>query len=408
MVTSSIKRRIFRDSGLSEADGHVQFDNRWHDFERRIPEVNELAQLSDLELCTSLGLDQSLFETVVTGAIRQWRVSPSRSLIHILDGFGENTPSGPIFASVVAQSRVIFAAVKTGILPAQTLLALRGANGKPVLVSQDAQAVTVDADGATALNEIARMMRAWELRNRARAVARLIKVPRVLFRGIRSDAISDTFERERDEPYELARSRQIDRQAARLSSEPLRTVLHAPILSFSSTPGVANRFANGEGFVVAIAPEAFSVVCAWVTDKALDGKDEALGIHEREWIVRLSPDHIAAREGITISDRTYAMATNDPTGITMLRHHDHATYELEGRTVRARHRYNPSGVGGQIVFSVDRDHWEKGRRTYKKDTGFDPVPGGGREATNLIYFHQEPFSDRKRFYQTHPPTDPPP
>lgn len=405
MIDDGFMRRIFRDSGLTATKGLVAYDAGWKRFEKSIAAPDDLARLDDEGLCRTFGVDRELLDKLVTASIRQWRISPSRSLIHILDGLGDEVPQGRMFPDIVAQSRIAFAAAKIGVLPVRSLQSVLDAKGKRAFVSHDAQAVTLDDEGTATLNEIARTMRAWELRNRARADVGLIKLPRMIFRGVRAGAVQATFERGEGEAYELAHSRRIERQVSRLHGEPLVEVLGNPILSFSATASVAEKFTANEGFVVSADPSRVRVVASWVTDGALDGKDEVLGIHEREWIVRFPADYVPAPDEIAIRDRTYAMATNDPAGITMLHHYDHATYELEGRIVEARHLYNNNGIGGRVVYVVKGGDWmPKGRQTIKRETGFDPVPGPGREAVNLVYFYEEPYVAKKRFYERHVPT----
>jgi len=388
--------RPFRSSGLSSDEALVPFDGRWDGFAELVPQADELAAMDDAALCARFGIPERFLAQAVPAAIAEWRQSPSRSLINVVAGVRGHRPSGAMFADILTQTRVLAAAASPSFLPPHLLRGIKGEDGRPLRVSHDAFAATLDNEGVTLLNDIARWMMAWELRNRARVDTGLVRLPRVIYRGIRGSTVATERLAQREgEGHDIWQCRWIEMKMRALGERPLAEVSGTPILSFTSEEAVAQRFTKGEGIIVEIDPSRVMVVASWSTDAALAGKDAVLKRHEKEWIVRVDPGYVLAPEEIRPWERTLAYCTNDPAGIGMLHHEDVASYRLEGRHVEAFFRYNSNGVGGRIVFQVgDAMTFAKGRMTWRKEQGFDPLPGPGREAEGLRYFRRSRYLDR--------------
>jgi len=394
--------RHLRTSVRTKANALICFDDRWVAFADRVPDDNDrLARMSDQDLIGHFEIDPQILREAIPIALSEWRISPTRSLINILAGINGAVPSGPMFSDLAQQTRVLAAAVKSGAVSYGDVRGVSSSKkGMLERVANDAYAATLDDHGRRLLNDIARAFHAWELRNRARIDTGLVKIPRLLYRGIRSRDIDidGAFNQRADEAWNLRFCRLFDARRDELSKRPLTTISGTPIISFTSSESIARYYADGEGMVVEVDPAKFMVVASWSLDAALDGKDEINGKHEREWIVRVDPSFVLRPDEIKPWDRIFAYSTNDPKGIEMLDHYTRARYRLDGRLVEAYFQYNASGTGGKRMFYVNGDHFAKTRMAWRRENGFDPVPAPGRVVENLEYFDREPFSRSRRRY----------
>jgi len=391
--------RFVRPSGKTLSESMVEFDHRWARFLDLLPTDTVLASMTDDEMCGRFGMDPSFFSTVVPTSIRLWRVSPSQSFINILGTFdGSSVPSGPMFKDIKQQTRILASGVLAEAIQMKDVRSVRGEGGKSLKVASDALAVTLVDDGPADLNDAARYFWAWESRNRARLAVGMIKAPKVLYRGIRDNTINIDVKNIEGEKWNVRHCRVHEQRRDILLSRPLTDVSESPILSFTSSLDVAKVFSFHEGNIVEIDPANYTIVASWCTDEELAGKDEILGRHEREWIIRPNPAFIPSPDQLTSWDRTMAFSTNDQTGVEMLHHRTEAQYEIDGHEVKAWFRYNSNGVGGRIVFQADGQGWGVGRQTIKREKGFDPVPSPDRPAKNLVFSSTSYVGGRTEYF----------
>lgn len=375
----------------------VRFPQDWEAELARIPTEPEIASMSDADLTKQFDLDPDFFAKHVPAALGRWRESPSQSAIGLLARFDRSSASvGPAFDDFHSQTRAIGSLLFIGALSLANVRSL--SKDRKLIRVGDAIASTLDDEGRDRFFKALLGFILWESRNRAKSRLGLIKVPKLLFRGLRDRDIQvpNGVSRSDDEPWNFRFCRSHLARRARLLETPLHAVAGTNILSFTATRTIAEYFTGDEGSVVEIGPDSFDVVSSWSLDASLANPDPVTGRQEREWIVRVRPEFVPAPEALASRDRTFAYSTRAPIGIEILHHHNHAHYELEGRRVEASFAYNGSGVGGRVIYRVDGAHWYDTRRTTKAKTGFDPMPGPGRPATGLIYFSRDPWQSKRQ------------
>lgn len=396
--------RFYRGELLTVEQAMLTFDDSWA---RNAPTGWELISATTSELAEEAGVEPSAMATAIAGAIRAWRVSPSRSLINIIRNADLAVPGQPMFAGLVEQSRVLGAGVEDEALPIgrdSYMRTIRGEDRKQIKVAFDAYALTAIDDGPAAINRLARAFHLWELRNRAIVESGRVRLPKALYRGVRSAHIDrPAVEHGRDDPYAVRSCRMTSAAIDHMGSTPFWEVSKSPLLSFTPNESVAEFFTRDEGFVVEVDPNSVGVVSCWATDEALAGKDVVTGRQEREWILRMPRAMTLEREQVRINDRTWHVAMGLPDGIRTLHHETGASYELDGHKVEARWVYRASGIGGALAFTVD-GNWPTSRASVKKAHGFDPIPSGDRagQVQNLSFFEKSFTGARKE----HPRLDP--
>lgn len=375
----------------------ISYPASWGSALASIPEDGELAPITDVELMERFDLDPHFFTRHVPAALRRWRESPSQSPIGILGQIEASTDAeGRVFKDMSAQTRAIGSLLFIDALLPGDVRSV--AKDRKFIRIGGSVASTLDDDGRCRFFKAMLGFVLWERRNRAKCQLGIIKMPKVLFRGLRDRDIHlpNAIPRNDAEPWNFHSCRMHLARRARLLETPLKTVAGTSILSFTATRSIAEYFTGDEGSVVEVEPAAFKVVSSWSLDPALANPDPVTGRQEREWIIRIQPDFVPSAAALSSRDRTYAYSTRDPMGIELLHHHTHARYELEGRRVEASFAYNRSGVGGRVIYRIDDEYAFDTRRTTKAKTGFDPVPGPGRPALGLIYFTKEPWQSRRK------------
>lgn len=353
--------------------------------------------MADADLIKQFDLDAVFFTQHVPAALRRWRESPTQSAIGLLARFRAGSASvGPVFEDAFTQTRAIGSLLFVGALSPANIRSL--SKDRKLIRVGDAIASTLDDEGRLHFFKALLGFILWESRNRAKSRLGMVKVPKLLFRGLRDRdiPISSGASRSDGEPLNFHFCRSHLARRARLLETPLQAIAGTNILSFTATRTIAEYFTGDEGSVVEIGPDAFDVVSSWSLDASLANPDPVTGRQEREWIVRVRPEFVPAPEALSSRDRTFAYSTRDPLGIEILHHYNHAHYHLEGRRVEASFAYNGNGIGGRVIYRVDDNYSFETRRTTKAKTGFDPMPGPGRHATGLIYFSQEPWQSKRK------------
>jgi hypothetical protein len=346
------------------------------------PGDDTLAAMDVRDIAVRCGVDPEAFAEGVRRSVRQWRVSPSRSFLRALDNDGAGA-GAQAFGNIRQQSAMLLAAAEAGFLDGSRdghLRAVLGDDGKRVMVTSDAPAVTLTEDGKDVFSRVLRAMSLYEARNAALVRTGRVKRPRALFRGMRGiDLPKVDVTHGEGEPYEVRSCRVTAARLGALLSSPLAESCGSSIVSVTSNRTVAEFFTRREGFVVEIDPDEVGIVSGWAVDGDLDGKDAVSARHEREWIVRLPRDLVPSPGQATIHDRTWLTAMAAPEAIAMVEHYDVAEFDLEGRHVRVSWLYNGSGVGGSLRFAVDGGYPET-RADIRRRLGFDPLPGPDRHA----------------------------
>ncbi len=388
--------RPFRRFELGADEALIPFDDHWHAFTGLLPSQEELAFASDQALIDCFRLPPALFSTIIPQALSAWRQSPSRSLVNLTASLATGSFHGPIFGDLVLQSRVIGSALEAGAVCPGDVRSIYAPDRSPIKVSTYEIAASLTPAAWEAFNNLARGLRLWELRNRARVAHAGLKPPKLLYRGIRDrDIDAGPLGLRDDEPWAVRASKAHLMRRDHLLSRPLVEVMHSPILSFTAKPAIAEYFADDEGIVFDLPPQDVEIISGWSLDQALNDSDPVSGRQEREWIVRIPEDYRLGSHQVRSQNRDFAYATRDPAGIAMLHHETRARYVLEGRNVEAQFCYQSSGKGGRIYFIVDDGRMDT-RATMKASSGFDPVPSPGRLATDLVFFTQDRFSRRKK------------
>ncbi len=134
--------RFYRGEMLTGEQAMLRFDHGWS---RDIPSQSTLLSATTSELAEEAGIDQAVFTKAVSGAIRAWRMSPSRSLINIIRNADLAVPGQPMFADLLEQTRVLGAGVEDEVLPIgrdSYMRTIRGEDKKQIKVAFDAYALT--------------------------------------------------------------------------------------------------------------------------------------------------------------------------------------------------------------------------------------------------------------------------
>lgn len=399
--------RYFRAEAVDPKEAIIKFDAAWPDFATATDAQLTAASLGDV--AEMAGVSPDSFPGIISGALREWRVSPSRSFINLLRNVDLARPGHPMFANVLEQSRILASGLEINALPDARdgfMRAILKDDKKRLMVSQDACALTATDEGVAEINKLARALHLWERRNAARVRLGEIKLPKTLFRGIRSAHIkTPPVAHGTDDPYAVRSCRITAAQLDAMAAVPLAELSESSILSFTPTEAIAQFFTRDEGYVLEVDPADVQVIAAWSTDKALAGKDYVTGRQEREWIVRIPRDMVLDRDQVQINDRRWHVAMGLPDGVRTLHHETVATYDLEGHHVEARWVYKPSGVGGSLYFTID-DNWSQTRAAAKKSMGFDPLPEGDRlKAVTSLQFFEASFNGKRTPHARLDPAD---
>lgn len=381
--------------GEREADDAIIKFNRDYRKPCVIPdEILCRAQLS--ELAEEAGFVTDNFAEVIDIGLRDWRNSPSRSILNVTrltDGAG---PGAPMFKNLRSQHQLLSAAMVAHVFQPYQFKAIpdreteAGRLRPKQLKIGDYVAMTADADGERLVNSLAYAVRLWEERNKAMVRTGRVKLPVKLYRGIRGGNLAVTMS---DLPSDLERSerecRMVMMRAQHLVERPIAEWAHSPILSFTTNETVANFFTRNEGFVVEFEPTADMVVASHVTDSVLDVVDPYLKKHEREWILRLPADAQLHPEAVRPQAAAWFAGTRDYRGIAVLDSHVEAKFFMGNKELSAYWRWNNNGKGGKVVFRENDDFGSLTRAEFKKEKGYDPVPQAASEIRNLIYYRKE-------------------
>lgn len=388
--------RHLRSCGLAGDEAMLFLDDGWLGFRDSLPRDETLATLTPAEVAELAGghLDPDLFSSALAQALRDWRVSPSRSMVNLISDIHDGSPGEPMFKDMKTQTRVLASVIEAGAMQERDFNAVNGEDGKRRMISRDSYALTAVGDAARALNTLARTMKAWEERGRALVRTGRIKLPKALYRGIRHRDVrlpEDMTFADGSE-WNFRRCEVAAAKAEAVASRPLRETCGSDILSFTSNERIAEYFTRNEGVVIAVEPSDLSLVTSWAADGSLDGHDQVTKRHEREWIMRVGA---YVPVDVRTFDQDVMWSTGDPRGVAMLDANVSASYEMDGHTIEARFYWNASGKGGTIRFRVD-GAFSQNRAEVKRRHGFDPIPREGSDLEVDYFQHDSLPSSRKR------------
>lgn len=336
--------------------------------------ASEAASLDRDALRSRAGVSPALFEATTSAALAGWRNSPSRSALRAL-----RLPSGtaprsgdPMFRDLLDQTRFLTALREAGVLRPFDVVRLRDAYGDAVEAAPGVPAVTACGDLA---ERAAKCLYVYEARNRAAAAAGGVRLPRRIWRGIRTDDLvpnHGTAGGQSPERRVRALRRAID---GLLTGGPFALHGEAPV-SFTADRRVAAYFADRRGIVIGVDPAETGLVACADVEPRLGGRDPVSGLTEREWIVRLRPSTRLHAADLSVHDCAHLEAIRDPRAVALLDHDDReARYRMDGIAVAARWRWRTQS-SGSLVFRIGRG-LPATRREVVAAHGFDPLPAEG-------------------------------
>ncbi len=392
-------REIAEDIGAQTAD-LITFDDRWAEFVAACHALPPDASFGQAVTLTGLSTGAA---PAIRAALDSWRESPTQSMFHSLAHVrpGEVPPVGtPIFPDLMWQTRFIIKARESRVLPPLSTRVVMGRDKKPVQVRGTAAMTARDEVAVRHINRIVRALYLyWFLNHR-----KTVKLPKRLYRGIRAaDLYShDTFKPlvdaiwKSDGDRRMTRKDVIDRLIAFICDDRrLHEITDGKLLSFTASQSIAQYFANGSGFLLAVDPKKVEIVTSELHDVELTEPDMMTGRKEREYIVRIPPDYHFTRADIIMHDLDYFIAEGNPLSVALFDHDDKsATYEMNGTKIEA-YAYWRSSDKLSLVFrnrSVERDYGNN-RAEFKSLYGFDPMPTTQNldQITNFKFVKRKPY-----------------
>ena len=386
-------------SRKSPDEAMVKFDADW-EVVGSLTDSDLLRMASD-DIASFSPIPADQFADVVSRSLEEWRENPGRSFLSAIGNAPFARAGKNMFNSLEHQTHFLAGLCRVGAQGVKNLQAVRSKeDASRFHRERGAVAITASEIGAAYINKMARAFHVWEKRNTALVRAGAVKLPKKLYRGVRAGELDFPdlgIERGKGEMYEEFAAKLTQARFNHLVSHDVGTMFPGNILSFTSNVEVARYFANEAGFVVSVDPREVDVVAAWSFCEELDGKDPVSNKHEREWIIRLSPDYRFPHDEVEITASEWLMYNGDIRGINLAGHGTKATYEMNGLEIEARFEYKPSGDGGSVRFSVSGEWMDWTRNQFKKEKGFDPVPSLPEQVNNLQYWSYDRYgSGRKK------------
>lgn len=387
--------RMLRSSRKTPDDALLRFDGKW-------AEINTLTDadvlsMNSVDIAGVSGLDIESFNSILADSLGEWRQNPARSFINVVAQANQAVENQPMFSDLLRQTLVLGGLCRVARDQMGHLGGVPDPNSrvKYIRLSHNCTAITALPGSEEHINNLARGVRIWEMRNAALVRSGKVKAPKRLYRGVRGANIKVPGDPgiERDgRPHEQFAADWTQARFDYMTSAPIADVFFSPILSFSANEDVARYFANGEGFIVGVDPTEVEIVSCFKLDEALDQKDYVSKRHEREWIIRLKPEAVIPKADVDIYDADWLMVQGDYRGIALAGHSAYARYEMGGHRIKAEWIYRPSGVGGSVQFTIDREWGLSSRADVKKRYGFDPIPQAADQVTNLEFYDYDRHS----------------
>lgn len=383
-------------SGKLPKEAMLRFDDKW----KAVAKLSDhdLVSMSPSDVAAYAGLSVSEFDRIIRASLEEWRENPGRSFLNVIDQAASARPGKRMFSDLVFQTKVLSGLCRVGGHTPGMLQAVRSKEHRFKFHKEGAiTAITASEVGEAEINDLARAFRVWERRNAALVKLGDIKLPKRLYRGVRSHNLDFPdlgVVRDDGTNHWVHSANVLQARYDHLLKHPFSEVSAGNILSFTTSQSIARMFANEEGFVIGVDPKEVGVVACWLMNEELDGDDPNHGRHEKEWIVRIAPELQLSPDNIEIADVDWLMVNSDYRAIAMAAHAASARYEMNGRKITSTFQYKGSGVGGSVRYQVDGDWMAYGRNEFKRVVGFDPVPKAADQVKKLEYWSYEEFSSR--------------
>ncbi|TLX15905.1 hypothetical protein [Rhizobium sp. MHM7A] len=384
-------------SGKFPEEAMVKFDGDWASV--KALSDSDLLKMDQADIAYFSPLPPDQFTEVVSRSLEEWRENPGRSFLSAVGNAPFARAGKKMFNSLEHQTHFLAGLCRVGGQGSRNLQAVRSKDhGARFHRERGVVAITASEAGVAYVNQMARAFHVWEKRNAAMVRSGAVKLPKKLYRGVRAGELEFPefgIERAKGQMYEEFAASLTQARFDHLVGHSVGPMFPGNVLSFTANVDVARYFANEAGFVVSVDPREVDVVAAWSFNEELDGKDPMTNKHEREWIIRLSPDHKFPPEEVEITASEWLMFNGDIRGINLAGHGTKATYEMNGLKIESRFEYRASGEGGSVRFSVDGEWMEWTRNQFKKEKGFDPVPSSADEVRDLQFWSYDRYSSRK-------------
>ncbi len=380
---------MMRSSGKSLDNAIVRLDNQWTAVNNLSD--GDLLNMTSTDVASYSGLDVSVLNSMIERSLKEWRINPARSFINVVANLANCSAGEPMFEDLLKQTLVLTGLFRAGDEAGGKIGPIPDPNNKGRHHrSGGSCTLTVRSEHEAWINGIARSVRVWEMRNAAMVRAGNVKLPKRLFRGVRTGNLKAKINVEQNgRPFEHYSAEITQKRLEYLTSTPVKDVFFSPILSFTANEDIARYFTNGEGFVIGLDPRDVDIVSSFKLDAALDTKDPVNRKHEREWIVRLPPKTIIPAADVEVYHRDWLMVRGDYRGVELAGHSSFARYEIGGRKVEAHWVYKASGVGGSVKFQLNGDWLQYSRTEARKLLGFDPVPSSQDDVSNLEFIRYQ-------------------
>lgn len=393
-------------SGKFAEEAMVKFDSDWASV--KALSDSDLLKMDQADIASFSPLAPDQFTEVVSRSLVEWRENPGRSFLSAVGNAPFARAGKKMFNNLEHQTHFLAGLCRVGGQGSKNLQAVRSKEHRLRFHRErGVVAITASDVGIGYINQMVRAFHVWEKHNAALVRSGAVKLPKKLYRGVRAGELDFPdfgIERTKGQMYQEYAASLTQARFAYLVGHGAKSMFPGNVLSFTSNADVARYFANEAGFVVNVDPRDVDIVAAWSLNEELDGKDPMTNKHEREWIVRLSPDHRFQREEVEITASEWLMFNGDIRGINLAGHGTKATYEMNGLKIESRFEYRPSGQGGSVRFSVAGEWMEWTRNQFKKERGFDPVPSTAEEVQNLQYWSYDRYGSSKPVLINKPPS----
>lgn len=389
--------RTLRSSGLSPEEAMIQMDGGWDGFMASVPADEDLVKMDAKQIAEHAGLKDVDLEKTLSSALHRWRINPASSLVNIVK-VDTGSAGQPLFRDIREQSHILAAACASNAIAEGTLRAVVEPETRKLWkLSGDYYAMTALDKAADTVNGMARAFKIWEAKNQASVRLGNVKLPKKLFRGIRSIDISLDSQVIPDADNHYVRTvHKILAKQDILTTKALAKISHSDVLSFTSNERIAEFFTRREGLVIEVDPRDLLIVCSCATDDGLNSVDYVTGKHEREWIMRTG-DLQLKHENIKFYDEDAALVMRDPRCIEMLSGFHHVVYEMNDMRIRANFQWNSAGTGGKVIYRPQTTDfvWPLSRSEFKREHGFDPIPKIGQDVKIIDCWSEDTLFRKK-------------
>lgn len=395
---------------FEDFEGALRFGD-WSDFEQNLSKAVESGFTTVDELIEKLGMDVAFYKRVKDNMIDSWIDSVSKSLLHGISGVDLEIPEAGdvIFKDPEAQTRFIIVAGPghsarnmfgdTNRTPGLGLWGIPSlkeiSTGKSPFVIKADKPLTLADNKHDKLNELLQYVWVYVFFNDYLRKKQNVKLPKVLYRGIRIQNLYKYPQIERmlkgvgtesEGEFHWARNTKarMDAVIQYIVDNGISEITDGNYLSFTGTLSVAEYFANNTGIVIKVDPSKVRVVTSPLTDENFAEPNWHSGKKENEYIVMVPDNYKFTRDDIMISSEDYLLGDNSPLAVQYFSHDDKkATYDLyvpeKDKTYQVEAWYSwSSNTSGKVIYIV-RDEGEDVVRyesgpTAKKQIGFNPMP----------------------------------